>query len=459
MGGRSMRRFNGVATAGVVATLLASSSAMAGGFQRGAADTDILYEKGPFSSRWGMTYVNPNRGFSSVNGVEADHGTYTGIYTIPSLAVAFGNDDLACAGTYTIPFAAESDYDESPTGALPRQVSSPTSTSQTQALEFTSSEFGTTCRVSYSTENSRFSLLGGVFFEDFSFTGTSFGERNLNPVFQAGGAQGAGLVAALQGAQITLPTLIDVDTNGDYQMGFRIGAAYERPDIALRVQVLYRSEVKHDDIRGSGTVQISDTAFLTLPNGQQASIPTAFGGAVSSVLAARGLSAGTVLNVESSLSEAISPQSLTINAQTGIAAGTLLLGSFRWTDWSTNNDVVSTIYSPLLGSSSSSSPYNWDDGYTVSVGIGRAFNDEISGVINLGYDAGVSTGSETTYTDLYTVSGGLSLKPNKWSEIRFGGLIGYWTSGDQKISDGAYFDAHVDDTFVYAGNAAIKLSF
>ena len=109
--------------------------------------------------------------------------------------------------------------------------------------------------------------------------------------------------------------------------------------------------------------------------------------------------------------------------------------------------------------SSSYSPYNWDDGYTASIGLGRAFTDEISGAISLGYDSGVSTGSETTYTDLYTVSGGVSLKPNKWAEIRFGGLVGYWTDGDQSVSDDAYFNAHVDDTFVYGGNASLKLSF
>lgn len=442
-----------------MALVFSASMAMAGGFQRGAADTDILYEQGAVSSRFGFTYVNPNRGFDSINGQKGEFGDYTGTYKIPSLAVAFGNEGFACAGTYTIPFAAEADYSGAPNGALPRQASSATSTSQTISTDFSTNEFGATCRVSYSTEASRFSFIGGLFVEDFSFDGSSIGERNLNPLFRSTGAQGAGLVAALRGAQITLPTLVDVESDGDFELGYRIGAAYERPEIALRAQILYRSEVRHDDIRGTGTVEISDTAFLTLPNGQQASIPTAFGGAVSAALAQRGLGVGSVLNVDSVLSEAVSPQTLTINAQTGIAPGTLLLGSFRWTDWSTNNEVVSTISSPTLGSSSSFSPYHWKDGYTGSIGIGRAFNDEISGVLTLGYDKGVSSGAETTYTDLYTVSGGISFKQNKWSEIRFGGLVGYWTSGEQKISEGAFFNGSVDGTFVYAGNASLKLSF
>ncbi|BDA84338.1 long-chain fatty acid transporter [Aureimonas sp. SA4125] len=468
-----MKRITNYVLAGTAFALLSASSAQAGGFQRGTADTDILFEKGTFSSRFGYTYVNPNRGFSSINGVEGDYGNYTGIYNIPSAAVAFGNEDFGCAGTYTIPFAAEADYDGSPGGSLPRQVSSTTSTSNADRLnfgtaastsrtlgtEFSTDEFGATCRISYSTENSRFSLLGGVFVEDFRFDGQSIGARNLNPAFQASGPLGQALVAGLGGAQLTLPTTIDVDSGSDYSAGYRIGLAYEMPEIALRAQIMYRSEVKHEGIEGTGTVTVSDSAYVTLPNGATTSVPTAFAPTVAAALRGLGLGVGTVIPVTSYLSDSISPASLTISAQTGIAAGTLLLGSFRWTDWSTNNSVVSTIELPDGSISSSYAPYNWKDGYTASIGIGRAFNEQISGVVSLGYDSGVSTGSETTYTDLYTLSGGVSIKPENWAEIRFGALIGYWTSGDQTISDGAYFNATVDDTFVYAGSASLKLSF
>ena len=468
-GGKMKKNTNHI-LAGTALVVMMATSAHAGGFQRGTADTDILFEKGTFSQRFGLTYVNPNRGFSSINGVDGDYGNYTGIYTIPSAAIAFGNDDFGCAGTYTIPFAAEADYDGATGGALPLQVSSTTSTSNTDRLrfagasstsrtvgtEFSTSEFGATCRVSYSTGKSRFSFLGGLFVEDFEFNGQSIGARNLNPLFQAAAPA---LVAGLRGAQLTLPTNIDVDSEGDYKVGYRIGFAYEIPEIALRAQVMYRSEVEHDAIQGTGTVTVSDSAYLTLANGQVASIPTAFGPTVAGALSRAGLGVGTVLPVTSYLSNSTSPQSLSINLQTGIAEGTLLFGSFRWTDWSANKSVVSTIKLADGSISSSYAPYNWDDGYTASIGIGKAFNEQISGALSFGFDSGVSTGSETTYTDLYTVSAGISLKPEKWAEIRFGGLIGYWTSGDQNVSDGAYFDATVDGNFLYAGNASLKLTF
>ena len=108
---------------------------------------------------------------------------------------------------------------------------------------------------------------------------------------------------------------------------------------------------------------------------------------------------------------------------------------------------------------SSISPYYWKDGYTASIGLGRAFNEYLSGSVSVGFDSGVSTGAETTYTDLYTLSGGLALKNNDWAEIRVGGLIGYWTDGEQSRSNGAVFNATVGDDWVYAASASLRLNF
>jgi long-chain fatty acid transport protein len=449
--------------------LTAVSGAQAGGFQRGIADTDILFESGPYSTRAGVTYINPRRGFESINGVSGDYDTYTGDYVIPSYAFKFGGDQFACAGHFTESFAAEANYDGAPGGALP-SFSEPGSTasSRTRSIEFKSNEFGATCRVSYTAEIGRFSLLGGVYFEDFDFDGSSFGERNLTGAFAGTPLAGAGLLLAGTGSQLILPTEVDVNSNGGYETGYRIGVAYERPEIALRVQGLYRSEVKHDSINGGGTVSI-DSAFVRLANGTQVSVPTffsnpAFGlsagqqGAIVGGIGQAAPAPGSVIPVESSLSTAISPQSFTLSGQTGIAPGTLLLASLRWTDWSTNGTVVSTISSPITGTSSTIQPYNWRDGWTANVGLGRAFNETVSGAISFGYDRGDSTGSDTTYTDLYTVTGGVSLKRG-FAELRVGGVVGYWTDGEQSIDDGAYFDATVGDDWVYGASASLKLSF
>ena len=411
-----------------IASLALSSAAVAGGFSRGIADTDILYEPGTFSMRTGLTYIDPERGFETINGANAGDSTYTGTYQIPSVAVGFGGELFGCAGTYTEPFAAEGDYTGVPGGALPRQASSssnpnfnPTSNadrlnpagalgfSRTRRIEFKTNEFGATCRASYSADLGRLSLLGGIYAEDFRFEGSSFGVAEVAP------------------GTFLNTSRSDVTTEGEYKAGYRIGAAFEKPELAMRAQIMYKSEVVHDDLTGTGNVTV--------------------------------LGNGAVIPVASFLSDSTSPQSLTINAQTGIAPGYLLLASFNWTDWSTNQNVVSTIRLPTGAMSSSYAPYNWRDGYTGTIGLGHAFTDAISGAVQLGYDRGVSTGSDTTYTDLYTLAAGVSFKGEKFGELRFSGLVGYWTDGEQKISDGAYFNGTVGSDVVYGGNASLKIAF
>lgn len=50
-------------------------------------------------------------------------------------------------------------------------------------------------------------------------------------------------------------------------------------------------------------------------------------------------------------------------------------------------------------------------------------------------------------------------KSKKFGEIRFGGLVGYSTDGEQRISDGAYFDADVGKDFALTSNASRKPTF
>lgn len=428
-----MGRLGGLLASAAMFVAAGSGAASAAGFQRGIADTDILYEPGMFSARFGMTYVSPERGFSSIEGVSGDYGQYTGTYRLPSPAIKFGNGPFACAGTYIESFAAEANYSSLPGGAQPVD---PATGSRVQSFEFDSNEWGVTCRASYDADIGRFSLLGGVFFEDFNFAGTSFGSAAVpaaavNPALPATAA-------------LVIPVSLSVDARGDYEPGYRIGVAYEKPEIALRAQILYRSEVTHSSPDGTGVATVTGPGRIISASGATLGIVP------ESVLPT--LPAGVAF-----LNDVVSPQSLYVNFQTGIAEDTLLLANFRWTDWSTNRDVLVT-YRSALGVRENNSPYYWDDGYSFQIGLGRAFNEEISAVVMLGYDSGVSTGAETTYTDLYTVSGGVSFKQN-FGEIRVGGLVGYWTDGSQSVDRGAIFNAEVDNDWVYAATASFKLNF
>ena len=60
-----------------------------------------------------------------------------------------------------------------------------------------------------------------------------------------------------------------IDSNTDYSMGYLVGAAYERPDIALRVALTYHSETSHDlDLTEDNiapTTPITSTQEVKLP--------------------------------------------------------------------------------------------------------------------------------------------------------------------------------------------------
>ncbi|AOG49698.1 hypothetical protein ASZ97_07205 [Brucella melitensis] len=98
----------------------------------------------------------------------------------------------------------------------------------------------------------------------------------------------------------------------DQSVGWRLGAAYEIPEYAMRATLVYQSEVKYDL---EGTI---DNLVLNPITGR-----------------------GMPLNVESDVA---TPQSVEFKFQTGIAPDWLACGSVKWTDWSsiTSVDFVSS---------------------------------------------------------------------------------------------------------------------
>ena len=124
----------------------------------------------------------------------------------------------------------------------------------------------------------------------------------------------------------------------DTSVGFLLGAAYEIPDIALRLAASYRFETDH-------------SAATTESMLGQSSVP------------------GTV--------DYVTPQSFNLDFQTGVAKNTLLTANFRWTDFSAV-DVVPT----LLGSDL----VNIDDSYRYSIGVAHRFSDQFAGTVSLSYE-------------------------------------------------------------------------
>lgn len=128
----------------------------------------------------------------------------------------------------------------------------------------------------------------------------------------------------------------DAEYDQDSDTSFILGAAYERPEIALRVALTYASE-------------------------------TEFTNEVDYVLSVGG---APIAAASGPLPAYTLPQSLTLDVRTGIAEGTLLFGQVRWADWS-ETEINSPEYfaNPVVD-------YE-EDIYTYTLGVGRQFTDRV----------------------------------------------------------------------------------
>ncbi len=130
------------------------------------------------------------------------------------------------------------------------------------------------------------------------------------------------------------------------ELGYLVGVAYEKPEIAMRIALTYNSAITHSfDAVEAGVLNTSfETEF---------------------------------------------PQSLNLEAQTGIAEGTLLLGSVRWVNWSAF-DITPDVYSDGVpdGNFGARSLVDYeDDVITYTLGVARRFTDNFAGIATISYEA------------------------------------------------------------------------
>ena len=135
---------------------------------------------------------------------------------------------------------------------------------------------------------------------------------------------------------VTAPAVYQSTYSSDSGLGFVVGGAYERKDIALRIALTYNSEV---DLALDGSVGDLTTTL---------------------------------------------PESVNLDFQTGIAADTLLFGSVRWVAWD-GFALTDSIAGDILS-------YD-DDVVTYNIGVGRRINEQLSASVSIGYEE--STGEIT----------------------------------------------------------------
>ena len=205
-------------------------------------------------------------------------------------------------------------------------------------------------------------LLGGTRATVDSTTFTALGRYRFDNNFSVhGGIRGSkanGLVSLNGFAYGTSPTGVsgyEVNLDDAWGFGYVIGAAYEIPEIAARVSLTYNSSIEHD----FDTVETGPGIDPDGP-GPAPVLPLLDGTSTTSVK---------------------TPQSLTLEGQTGIAADTLLFGSIRWVKWSEFR-VDPVNFTTITGGGL----VDLEDTTTYTIGIGRKFTDNWSGSASFVYE-------------------------------------------------------------------------
>lgn len=377
-------------SAAVLVVSAISGVAHAGGFSRGTADTDVLYEDDQFVMRGGALFVNPQQSYDTVGGVAVGDSAYSDSYVVPSVALkARLFDRFACAFTYTQPFGADSTYGSDTIAR--NKLTTPGGETTGTGTHFSTNEFGGTCGVNMDAGPGRAWLIGGIFNQSFDYTEN---------------------ILLRTDATTFLPGSLTLKDTGAF--GYRIGAAYEIPEYKLRGELMYRSAVDHS---GGG--------LFTVP-----------AAGVSRVTAGTGTM----------------PQSLSLKVQSGIAPGWLAFGAVTWTDWS----VLPALNYTVAGVAKRKN-FNFQDGWTVTAGVGHAFNDDVSGSLSLTWDRGVGTGT-FIMTDTWTLATGVQAKAGPGT-LRLGGALSYLSSGEQFKANGGSFDATVGNDWSYAVGASYLVKF
>lgn len=193
-----------------------------------------------------------------------------------------------------------------------------------------------------------------------------------------------------------------VDADSGSGFGYVLGAAYQIPEIALRVALTYRSEITTDhDTVETGLFPTFDTV--------------------------------TTVTI---------PQSLNLEFQTGINTKTLIFGSVRWVEWSKfhlSPPDFTAAAGPLVD-------YE-DDRVTYNLGVGRKLSDSLSGALTIGYEATLDADpSPLAPTDGFlSVGAGLTYAFNN---MEITGGVKYLWLGD---ADGPPADTFADNTAVAYG--------
>ena len=343
-----------------VALTVGTGAGFAGGLERTPQSMAVLFEEGRYMEL-SFGYVSPD--VSGTLGGANSGDMLASYFNLGAAYKADLNETLSYAIIFDQPYGADTDY--------------PTGTGNPFA--------GSTARV-------RSNAISGVL---------QYNMGNGASVY--GGLRAQTLQAEAAILPATANYSVESDTN--FALGYLVGAAYERPDIALRVSLTYHSETTHD-------LQLDES---------------------------------WVLGADNQVQDVIMPQALNLEFQSGVAEDTLVFGSVRWVEWS-ETVVNPPEYNNLPGVTRPLVFFD-DDRITYTLGVGRRLNDTWSILGSVSYEE--TTGSQTGNlgpTDGFTAVslGAIYRKDN----MKITGGVRFAEIGDATSFSGASF---TDNTAVAAG--------
>lgn len=204
---------------------------------------------------------------------------------------------------------------------------------------------------------------------------------------------------SLRGQGYAVLSGYDIDVDQKEAWGWLAGAAYSIPEIALKAAVTYRSEINHKaESTESSNIYLSPSFDLR--------------------------------HVQNRLS-AVTPQSVNIDFQTGVAENTLAFANIRWVHW--DQFVVSPV---LLGKLGQDLISYEEDQWSINMGLGHKFNDKWSGSASVGWDSGAGNPVTTLgpTNGYWSIGLGGQYSPTQKTFVQAG--VKYYDLGDAKAQTG-----------------------
>ncbi|MGO7422996.1 outer membrane protein transport protein, partial [Rhizobium ruizarguesonis] len=287
--------------------------------------------------------------------------------------------------------------------------------------------YGGTCSYRFDVGPGQLRFIGGAFYQEVE----GFKERLVSTVpLLVGTGNGVGR--------------LDLEDSG---WGWRAGLAYEIPEYAMRASLVYNSRVKYDNLTGTVDLTQVTAPFAPLNGAPYGRVTDVFGSAEA-------------------------PDSLELKLQSGIAPDWLAFGSVKWTNWSVLQSVpfcpksTKGLVACTSGGATELTSLDllYQDGWTITGGVGHKFNEQWAGAVSLTWDRGTSQGYGAQ-TDSWTLGLGAAFTPTEHIEWRVAGAVGVLTSGSSGVvtQNGVTFGDDVsysfDNDLVAALSTSLKIKF